>query len=244
VTTMAESFAILATPAAEKDLPLIRELLAYDVQCEASCVLKRDGDNGCYLMLHPPSVLHWSRQSEWPWAVRAAELEPDHDVLDVGAGWGALPYAFAKRCRTVTILDPNAEAMVKAAKTARALGFGNVHHHVGDGRAIPFPDNAFDRVVCVSVLEHVEEGRKAMLDELTRVLKPGGRLLLTLDFVWDGVSKDDFFVTVDEVGGILEYFDLRAAAEDSRTTRSAHIGDGVYLSVLMICWVKPEVEKT
>ena len=53
-----------------------------------------------------------------------------------------------------------------------------------DGRALPFPDGSFDAVISNEVLEHVFEP-EAFVGEIARVLKPGGRLLLTVPFVWD-----------------------------------------------------------
>lgn len=53
-----------------------------------------------------------------------------------------------------------------------------------DGKTIPFADAYFDSVIATQVLEHVFEPA-AWLREIHRVLKPGGRLLLTVPFVWD-----------------------------------------------------------
>lgn len=53
-----------------------------------------------------------------------------------------------------------------------------------DGSRLPFADGSVDNVLCNQVLEHVFEPA-AFLDELHRVLRPGGRLMLTVPFVWD-----------------------------------------------------------
>ena len=47
-----------------------------------------------------------------------------------------------------------------------------------DGLCLPFPDGAFDCVICSEVIEHVPEEGGRLIDELTRVLKPGGILVL------------------------------------------------------------------
>lgn len=52
-----------------------------------------------------------------------------------------------------------------------------------DGKTIPFPDNFFDSILCSEVFEHVFNLPEILL-ELNRVLKPGGRILITCPFVW------------------------------------------------------------
>jgi ubiquinone/menaquinone biosynthesis C-methylase UbiE len=54
---------------------------------------------------------------------------------------------------------------------------------VGDIHALPLKDNSVDAVVCIAVLEHVEDPKKAM-SEMYRVLKPGGKLFLYVPFLY------------------------------------------------------------
>jgi len=53
-----------------------------------------------------------------------------------------------------------------------------------DGKVFPFPSNSFDSALCNQVLEHVFNPDE-FLSEIYRVLKPNGKLLLTVPFVWD-----------------------------------------------------------
>ena len=53
-----------------------------------------------------------------------------------------------------------------------------------DGNTFPFGDMIYDSVICNQVLEHVFNPNQ-FLNEILRVLKPGGNLLLTVPFVWD-----------------------------------------------------------
>jgi SAM-dependent methyltransferase len=63
----------------------------------------------------------------------------------------------------------------------------------GDGMALPFRAEAFDTVLCNQVLEHVPEGA-LLIAEITRVLKPGGVLLLTVPLTWDlHLEPTDFY---------------------------------------------------
>jgi len=61
-----------------------------------------------------------------------------------------------------------------ASDATRSLGFA-----CGSGLRLPFPDAAFDKVICAEVLEHVPDYR-AMLGEIQRVLKPGGQLAVSV----------------------------------------------------------------
>jgi SAM-dependent methyltransferase len=53
-----------------------------------------------------------------------------------------------------------------------------------DGKKIPFGKDSFDSVISTEVLEHIFEP-KEFLNEINRVLRPGGKLLLTVPFIWD-----------------------------------------------------------
>jgi SAM-dependent methyltransferase len=53
-----------------------------------------------------------------------------------------------------------------------------------DGQSFPFPDQSFDGVVCNQVLEHVFDPAP-FLREIRRILRPGGRMLLSVPFIWD-----------------------------------------------------------
>lgn len=53
-----------------------------------------------------------------------------------------------------------------------------------DGRKLPFPDETFDSLFCSEVLEHVFQPAET-LDEIARVLKSGGKALITIPFSWN-----------------------------------------------------------
>jgi SAM-dependent methyltransferase len=66
---------------------------------------------------------------------------------------------------------------------------GHDHKHSNidifyNGIQIPFEDNSFDSIVCFEVLEHVFEPEKIIL-EMYRVLKPGGKIMITTPFIWN-----------------------------------------------------------
>ncbi len=93
-------------------------------------------------------------------------------LLDVGCG--RKPYQSLFRVQSYVGLDIDSE-------TTRRQGTADVLY---PGGRFPFDEGAFDAVLCNQVLEHIFEP-DTFLAEVRRVLVPGGRLLLTVPFVWD-----------------------------------------------------------
>lgn len=214
---------------------LFREMLADDVRCRRSCQFQRD-DNGAYQLKVPPSPLHWSRQCEWPWAVLNAELTGSEDCLDIGGGWACVKYAIARRCNTLLCIDTMDEAIEASRQTTGELGFKNIGSMKADARAIPFADNYFDRVFCLSVLEHIPGEHLTCVQEILRVLKPGGIALITLDVLFDGERSGHFYVTQEMAGQILGALGM---GRPRNTCRNGADLEGMKLTVLMIKFVKP-----
>lgn len=96
------------------------------------------------------------------------------DVLDLGCAGGFMAEALERRGARVTGIDPAAEAIEAARAHAQSEG-KDIRYDVGVGEELPYDDASFDVVVCVDVLEHVEDLQK-VAHEVARVLKPGGVL--------------------------------------------------------------------
>lgn len=97
----------------------------------------------------------------------------DKIVLDLGCAGGFMAEALDDRGAQVTGIDPAAEAIEAARNHAKGR---TITYDVGVGEALPYTDGQFDAVVCVDVLEHVQDLDKVLI-EVTRVLKPGGMFL-------------------------------------------------------------------
>lgn len=99
----------------------------------------------------------------------------DRAVLDLGCAGGFMAEALAKRGANVTGIDPAAQA-IAAARAHAAEGDLEINYDVGVGEKLPYEDARFDVVICVDVLEHVDDLCE-VLSEVARVLKPGGLFL-------------------------------------------------------------------
>ncbi|MCK0104498.1 bifunctional 2-polyprenyl-6-hydroxyphenol methylase/3-demethylubiquinol 3-O-methyltransferase UbiG [Pseudohalocynthiibacter sp. F2068] len=97
------------------------------------------------------------------------------DVLDLGCAGGFMAEALNDRGANVTGIDPAAQAIDAARSHATASG-KSIRYDVGAGENLPYYIGHFDAVVCVDVLEHVDDLTK-VLAEVERVLKPGGTFL-------------------------------------------------------------------
>jgi SAM-dependent methyltransferase len=86
----------------------------------------------------------------------------------------------------------------------------------GDAHALPFVDGAFDVVLCTEVLEHLVEPQRA-IDEMHRVLKPGGQLLLTTRFLFPihDAPHDYFRFTKYGLRHLLRRFDAVEIQEET-----------------------------
>jgi ubiquinone/menaquinone biosynthesis C-methylase UbiE len=109
------------------------------------------------------------------------QLGPGDRVLDVGCGPGRLATIFAERVLpsgSVDGIDPSPE-MIKLATTRAQKDGIPISFQVAFAQQLPFPDATFDALSCTLALHHVaEDDQRAAVEEMYRVLKTGGRLLI------------------------------------------------------------------
>lgn len=124
----------------------------------------------------------WQDQRWRKFAVRAAMVHPGDAVLDVACGTGDLTEAFAKtEAASVTGVDFT-RAMLDVAERKRPARLSparasKVRYLEGDAMALRLPDASFDVVSIAFGIRNVADPGKA-LGEFSRVLKPGGRLVV------------------------------------------------------------------
>lgn len=109
-------------------------------------------------------------------AIAKAYLRPEMTVADVGAGTGFMAAGLAPLVHEVHVLDGSAAMLAVARRNLAA--FSNVIFHEADGQALPLPDGSLDAVFANMYLHHCSDPAAA-IREMTRLLKPGGRLVIT-----------------------------------------------------------------
>jgi SAM-dependent methyltransferase len=146
-----------------------------------------------------------SRYLELPWAIDHLGAQPGERVLDL-ASPKLLAVVLARRRVLVTSVDQ----LEREIEDWQALAgdVDGLELRVGDGRSLPFEDASFDHAYSISVLEHIEEpGDAEALAELARVVRPGGRVLVTLPHA-QAYREDwrDAPVYANEPGGGRSFF--------------------------------------
>jgi ubiquinone/menaquinone biosynthesis C-methylase UbiE len=91
-------------------------------------------------------------------------------LLDVGSSTGAISYSLAESFERVVGVDVDRSAMAFAVRNFKKP---NLSYGLIDGTRLPFGDSVFDVATCTHIYEHCNDPQE-LLDEIHRVLKPGG----------------------------------------------------------------------
>jgi len=148
-----------------------------------------------------PFAFQWNSDTrifEYPWAFLTAKTEPGMRVLDIGGGVSGMQYVLAQGGCDVVNVDPSAKPEFTSGFSAdfglntelhATLNsvFGTNVRLIGETiQDAGLEPDSFDRVFCLSVLEHVDgDAAGEILELIGRLLRPGGQALLTVDLFFD-----------------------------------------------------------
>jgi SAM-dependent methyltransferase len=137
------------------------------------------------------AIEHWNktplfiseeeRYATYPWLYEAAEfrLHKGERVLEIGCGTGCDLLQFAKHGAQAVGVDITPEHLRLARERIGQLA----EVREAEATRLPFPDGSFDYVYSHGVLHHIENPRR-VVEEIFRVLKPGGRFNVQVYALW------------------------------------------------------------
>jgi len=143
----------------------------------------------------------WRTLDEQNEIITLIKQKPNTHLLDIACGSGGPALALAARtgCK-LTGIDIEAAGIAQAKDLSAALGLGEVVNFlVADcSQRLPFEETAFDLVTCIDAILHLKD-RYAALRDWFRILRPGGKLLLTDAAVLTGaVSKQELDIRASQ----------------------------------------------
>jgi ubiquinone/menaquinone biosynthesis C-methylase UbiE len=100
------------------------------------------------------------------------DIRSEDVILDIGGNTGKVTEAYSNNCKEVIVLEPKRN-VVEYGKSRRP----NIKFVEGEAENIPLPDAYFDKVVASASFHHFSDHDKA-LEEMKRVLKPDGKIII------------------------------------------------------------------
>lgn len=175
----------------------------------------------------------WSRQWEYPYIINQAQaVGKKAKVVDLGAGVSFLPYYLKRKLGLHNIVavdyDPSLKKLYQ--RVNKTLG-EKVEFRDGDMRNLAdFADQSVDFVYSVSVLEHTDS-YPTVMQEIYRILKPGGRLSLTFDISLDGLDDIpphralELLNSLETTFNLNTGFKLHRAVQQPNLVTSSHMAN-------------------
>ena len=146
-------------------------------------------------------------------AAEYARLRTDDRLLDVACGSGAFLHRYARNVNHVAGIDKSDIQLKLAHRTLRdRIGLGTAEIVQGDAGELPWDDDSFSVVTCLLGLEFFTDPQQA-LAEMFRVLRPGGRMVVTF---WIDEDDEECVRECDWMGlDHLPESDVRKMVEDA-----------------------------
>jgi SAM-dependent methyltransferase len=170
----------------------------------------------------------WSRQWEYPFVFsRLQTVSGGHRgtvILDAGSGVTFFPYYIRERFESAELQCCDSDARLKNvfekinSRCARRVEFFQA-----DIRCIPCEDSSYDAVYCISVLEHTDRFEE-IIGEFHRIIRPGGRLIVTFDVSLDGTRDISPSRGTRLIEALLEKFGSDERVDGSLSSQAAMPG--------------------
>jgi ubiquinone/menaquinone biosynthesis C-methylase UbiE len=112
--------------------------------------------------IHPPQDTNWTA---------LLKISHSQTILDVGGGTGRVSQLISGNGHKIVVLDASMQMLAEAQTKGHLLSA------CGLSECIPFPEQSFDRILMVDAFHHLDHQVESG-DELWRILKPGGRLVI------------------------------------------------------------------
>ena len=167
-----------------------------------------------------------TRVAEYPWAFHAVPVSAGQVVVDVGGSLGGLQFVLAKQGAKVTNVDPSDQASMGWMVDQRTIAQLNKAFGTDVELRRQFLQDAgleaesVDTIYCISTIEHIPSSEiPSLVQEMRRLLKPGGSVVLTIDLFYDlapftGQDSNLHGTNID-VRWLVEQSGLRLAQGDA-----------------------------
>ena len=176
-------------------------------------------------LLGPEVARHYDELPLWsaPFGQLILDRVPLHrgqTVVDIGAGTGFLTIELAQRCggdSRVVAVDPWADAMAVLQRKVDYLGLTNVELSIGDAATLDLPDDSVDVVVSNLGVNNFDNA-DGVLRECRRVLRPGGRILISTNLMGHMAEFYDAYRHVLDSLGLQQHLDALESHIADRAT--------------------------
>lgn len=180
------------------------DLFAYGLRVGTHLLAAARIKRGLRYLVQP---VHYWRGVEYRLVWNAAHFEARDRVLDIGSP-KLLSLYLAERIGAEVFATDLSDYFLNEfsfLREARKIPQRSLHLEVEDGRRLSFPDASFTKIYSISVIEHIPDGGDSeCLREVGRVLRPGGRCLITIPFrptSLDVYRKPDFYWAASSPAG-------------------------------------------
>lgn len=135
-------------------------------------------------ILHKILGVDFSRCFEFSHAIKETDPKVGMDILDIGATRVSFfPLFVGSKGAKVTVIDVDKNVHKIKQYAKNRVYEENISTLVCDATKMKFPDSVFDIVYCISTIEHIDhEGDVMTMEEIGRVLKPGGKAIISVPY--------------------------------------------------------------